>query len=502
MDFLKAFIKKNIFLLAIFFAVFIFYLPYILTPQFGLLNDGWYIRLAEQTSLTHWSDFLQLHEERSIPFTLMFYVVVLRTVSFSPLGLVLFYFIELAALIAGIYYFSGRKLHGFLAALLILFSSPVVTNTYEFFTQEHISLLLLFIFTWHYFELIKSNQKSLRTQFFLFTSSVIWLLLFFLSKEINFFLLFVFAVSFVFEWVTKKRKEVLRILAAYVGISALWLVYYFYASSNLQSAVGSIYTVANIPHTFLGFIKILNVHWMPVVCSLLYVIVRVVKGRWSYIASISLRHLYFTAIAALSFLVYLPWNAAGRYALLPIVCFYIVFFSTIKDVLSKKAVILSLVAVFVGSAFFAVFDMVRFYGLRTSDANMLSYLYQHADAYDQVCVQGGYAVAEDVLEIEIWVNDIYKLNKSVCTLAPIDDVTSVYREVFSREGIVYGEAINETYRTLVIRREFSHREALLPSSQYEVEPKDILTYSIHNIHPTRGFEKKEFNWHIGYLKNK
>jgi hypothetical protein len=151
--------------------------------------------------------------------------------------------------------------------------------------------------------------------------------------------------------------------------------------------------------------------------------------------------------------------------------------------------------------FFCAFHFVRFYGSRQGDGNLMKYLVDQSNNYDQVCLLISPGSPEDVIEINIWINKIHGLNKKICTLSQLSPgFYQGWDEVFDKEGIYYGEKVVLSSSTILAIKDYTGVTNQPLDKLYRFFPFTELNFTLPNIHPTRGFEIKQFNWEIGRVE--
>jgi hypothetical protein len=474
----------------------VYYLPYLLHPQVSLLDDPWYIAHAQSLSLFDWKGFLAAHNGRLIPFTLFFYTVMYKLVNYSINGFIWLRLLELILILflsfLVVRLFASSK-KAFWGAVFICLLSPIATNFFELETQDHISLLLLLLFVLMYFRVIKN--KSFKVISFLFSYFV--LLLVFLTKETNLFILPMFALMVFCNFLQKDEARIKKINVGYFCFSLLWLVFFVCFSSQTNS-VANEYSIHNIPNTILGYLKVINLNLLVVLYVFYHFLKKVRNDGWKLVGDNHCKF-FLILLASLSLAVYLPWgSAADRYTLVPLVFFYILFFSGDEISKNKKTTLILVLLVLLFNIFFSTFHFVRFFGSRMADGQLLNYLEEHRQEYDQVCMQLSPQSPENLLELNIWLNQVKKLNKKICTLVKIDGVyNSVITDILDKEGIMYGKKVVLTKNTWVIVEGGSIVYSSPIDSRYEFSPFFNINYNIRNIHPIRGFEVKRFVWVIG-----
>ncbi len=477
----------------------LWYLPYIVNARYGLLDDMWHFREAQQTNIFDWHSLFARVNGRAIPFTIYFYSVLFKLTHYSALGMVVCRLLELMVLVVGIFYFlSKRSLANALwACALFITSSSLVTNFYELFTQDHLSLLILLIFSAVYFGIKKRVGSSNVLPYCRVVLSLVLLSLFFLTKETNIFIIGVFIALVVFDLAVTRNRRLVWLNLLYTVFSMLWLAFYFLA---VKQSSGGAYNLAFLPRTLVGYAVILNCNLLLVV-YLAHDVYKKVKVQTLTLSEPTLHtwaYLFFVTIFGLG--VYLPWGAvADRYLMVAVAFFYLLFFSIVTVSLKNKFLLILLSVVLASNIFFAAFHMVRFYGGRMGDANLMTYLVNHSSQYDQVCLQGSPSSSEDLLEMKIWLNDVNHLNKQLCTLTDYTNDTTGQTSFFEKEGIVYGKQFVNSARTIVALKQTSGAPVIPIDARYTFSPHEKLEYTIHNMHPTRGWEVKEFSWYIGIV---
>jgi len=475
-------------ILAIVLGAVLLYLPQLLVPRFGLLNDGWYINMSQSVGLSDLSSLALFHTGRLIPFTLLFYDALLTITGHSAFCLTVVYALELTLLgilIYGLVKRYATKFQSVLAAYSTLFTASFVTNFYEFFTQDHISLVLLLLFTYLYF--------SKKTKFDVALSCFV-LLFFLITKETNVFMVGVFGGMLVWNYLAKKSQKT----DVVYFILSLFVTGIFLAKrSAFDVTLESGYSVGNIFPTMISYIKLL--HFNLILAALvLWKFLAILKTHSWKFASFSKEHVWFLLVGLGSFAIYLPWGAAAdRYMIISVVMIMILFFA-LHSLDKTTKVLNALVALTIAAnVFFVQFHIVRFYGARLGDAALLEYLVDHEGEYDQVCVQSAMGSPEDVLQLNLWINKIYKLNVKVCSLSKITEEGLQY--YFDTNQIAYHNAVQITDTTLFIRKDHSGVISMPIADTYNVEILKTVGQTLPNVHPTRGFEYKHFNWDIGIV---
>jgi len=505
-NFVKSLKENYLYLLLISGLAFLFYAPYLFNPEWGLLDDGVFMEKVQNLSLLHPESFFNM-QARSIPVTWLFTYIIYHLADYHIGGIIFLRFLELLLLLFLTYYFINRyqsKSMAALGAVFILFTSAITTNFYELGTQDHITLLLLFFFLLFYPAIISSRAVS-RSRFYFYSISSYLILLFLIfTKEINFFIVPVFLSLLVYDFFVGKDQKKLVINAGYLFFSLVCLAAFYFANTSIKESVSGGYSLGNVIGTMIGYIKMINFNWLAVL-YLLVVLYNKLRSKEKLISDENDYLIAFFALVAFwSFVVYLPWGPADRYLVPSIVFFYIVFFSTI-GFKPKKIVIPMLALVFASNLFFSAFHAIRFYGMRIGESNLLGYLVSHKNEYDQICMQGSGVTMEDIIELSVWLDKVDGLNKEICTLAPADFFSShapYLTNLLDSENIIYGDKVKLTEKTLVAVKNFSAIDTLPFDKKYLFIPSGELRFTLPDIHPTRGFEIKEFSWVLGSVKNR
>lgn len=501
---MKQWCKQHVWYMgALIISAVLLYAPMLLAPGFGLLNDGWYVHMSQQVGFLDFEKLTTLHNARLIPFTLFFSDGMLTLAQHSAQGLSIIYFVEILVIASLLYYLVFKstlsKMRAFVATICILFSAAFVSNVYEFFTQDHLSLLLLLVFallyTW-----LTSKVHSLKSALPAICLSIITLFCFLVTKEINVFVVGVFAGLLIYDYLTKSEVYYKKLDALYLLFSLAVLGVYIFEFSQIKSMAGS-YTLSHIPQAIIDYGVRLHLNVLVALAAIGALYVRFRKSNWNLKQVISREQTMYLLIMLGSLAVYLPWGAAAdRYLLLFVSFLYIFFFSFIDFSHHKKLYIPLLIFTFLANLFFVSFHVVRFYGARSGDAKLLTYLQLHKDEYDQICVQTASQSPEDILQLNLWVNDIFHLNKKICSLSLVEDET--IKDYYNEAGIVYNTAGQLTDKTLFISKDHSGVPVHPLDSIYTVEILETLKTHLPNIHPTRGFEIKKFDWNIGHVHAK
>lgn len=494
--------EHKFYIAAIIILAVILYLPMLINPAFSMLNDGWYIHMSKEVGFFDFEKLATFHTGRLIPFTLIFSDAILTLARHSATGLVCIYFLEI--IVAGLclyhllYRLSRSKSVSLCGTAFIFFSSAFVTNVYEFFTQDHISFVFLLLFCVLYFAITSPSVYSVFKKNFLAGLSLFALVFFIITKETNIFMVGVFATLLLYDYLARASSFIKRLDALYLLISFAFLIFLIFERSQFQ-ATASEYSLGNIPSAFIAYAKLLHFNVLVAFYGLGILFLKFKKSGWNLRESIRREHVFFILAALGSFVVYLPWGAhADRYMLIAVGFIYLFFFSYIRIEKRKKMLIILLAITVLANLFFVSFHGVRFYGARLGDNNLLVYLQEHKDEYDQVCVQSAAASPEDALQLSMWVNKIFLLNKPVCSLSLIE--SSGHRAYYDLEGILYNEKVSLTEKTLFVGKDHSFVATMPIDTKYVVTVDRILETHLPNIHPTRGFEIKKFDWNIGSVR--
>ncbi len=492
-------LEHKMYIFAVIILAIILYLPMLISPAFSMLNDGWYIHMSKEVGFFDFEKLATFHTNRLIPFTLIFSDAILTLARHTAVGLVYIYFLEIIVVGLCLYHLLHRLCHSKKISLFgtafIFFSAAFVTNVYEFFTQDHISFLLLLIFCVLYFAAASSQNYSVLKKIFILGFSLLSLVFFIITKETNIFMVGVFAGLLVYDYLAKAAAFIKRLDALYLLVSGIFLAVVILERSQFQSTASG-YSIANIPSALIAYTKLLHFNILIALYALSVLILKFKKSGWNLSNSFSREHLFYILVALGGFLVYLPWGShADRYMLITLGFIYLFFFSYIKIDKSKKLLLALLTITILANLFFVAFHAVRFYGARQGDNKLLIYLKEHADEYDQICVQSAAASPEDALQLSMWINKIFMLNKSVCSLSSIE--SAGHRAYFDAEGILYNEKVALTERTLFVGKDHSFVPTMPIDKKYEVTVEKVLETHLPNIHPTRGFEIKKFDWKIG-----
>lgn len=495
-------LEHKMYIVAVVVLAIILYLPMLISPAFGMLNDGWYIHMSKEVGFFDFEKLATFHTGRLIPFTLIFSDAILTLARHSATGLVYIYLLEI--IVAGVciyhlvYRLSRSKKVSLFGVAVIFFSSAFVTNVYEFFTQDHISFVLLLLFCVLYFALISPRQASKLKQFFLVALSVLALLFFIVTKETNIFIVGVFAGILLYDYLAKSARFIKYLDCLYLLVSLSFLAIVILERSQFQATAGE-YSLANIPGAFVAYAELLHFNILIALYAFCVLILKVKNEAWNVTSVITREYAFYILVALGSFIVYLPWGShADRYMLIPIGFIYLFFFSYIRIEKRKKMLITLLVITILANLFFVSFHIVRFYGARIGDNKLLVYLQEHKDEYDQICVQSAAASPEDALQLSMWVNKIFLLNKRVCSLSLIE--SSGHKAYFDAEGILYNENVSLTPNTLFVGKDHSFVTTMPIEKKYTVTIERTLETHLPNIHPTRGFEIKKFDWNIGSVR--
>lgn len=478
------------------------YVPMIVSPAFGMLNDGWYITMSREVGLFDFDKLAYLHNARLIPFTLMFSDAMLTIARHTAGGLVALYALEIMTIGFAIYYLihqhSRSKSLATLGVAFIFFSAAFVTNVYEFFTQDHISFLFILLFCIVYNKLTKESFK--RTHIFLILLSIALLACFLLTKEINIFAVGIFAFMLLYDYVGSASKYTKRLDALFVLISAGFLSMYIFGASQIESMSGG-YTIAHIPGAILTYGTLLHVNILVGIYALCLLFLNLKKHTWKVKETVGRMPAFYLVAAVGAFAAYLPWGAsADRYLLITVGFLYIFFFSYIHVREHKKIITPLLIIVMLANLFFVAFHMVRFYGARQGDHKLLTYLQEHASEYDQICAQTAEASPEDMVELNMWVNKILKLNKPLCSVARVDSET--IKEYYDEANISYNDRVTLAPKTIFIGKNYSFITPQEVREEFVIIVDAVLETHIPNIHPKRGFEIKKFDWNIGTVRSK
>ncbi len=477
----------------------LFYLPYLLHPGISLLDDPWYIHEAKNFRFSSLFSLITDHGSRLIPFTLLFYNIFYKLSDYSINIFIYLRFIELIVIVLLIHHILRQvKVKNLIAPiLLIIFSGVLASNFYELETQDHISLLLLLIFTSLYFNIRKSSSTKFSWQFIL---SLLTLAFFLLTKETNIFIIGLFFIILFFDARMSAAKNILLINAGYILVCLSWLAVFYFQSSHTAGTL-SAYSIGNIIKISLSYLKIFNFNLLLLILSLYYLAKEykinkvVVKERSFYL-------LYFFTLTVFSIAVYLPWNTwAVRYALVSFVfnlifVYYVFSFTRIKESLLIGIFILT----FILNAYLFSFEAIRFYGSRQADDHILKYLMEHKNDYDQVCVQGSAGSFEDILELDTWLNKVNNLNKKVCSLMADNYLNEDLKKLLRNNNIIFGNFFKNFNKTIVLKKEYSFVTMIPIDDKYKFQEIDRMSFGIYDLHPTRGFEKKNFNWIIGNIR--
>ena len=498
-------IKKYGYHVILIFLAIIFYLPYLWHAQPSLLDDPWYFYMAKNLNIFDIQSILTAHGGRLIPFTIIFYYFNYQLAHFDFFWVISLRLVELGAIILLIYYLVKRFVDerlAFWCAAVILFSAPMVTNFYELETQDHISLLLILIFSLVYFKLTNpsfENQNKLKRVGYGAISFIV-LLCFLLTKETNIFITAVFAVLFGLDWFCKQVRRIKLLHLFYFIVCALFAMIFFIYSGQIKG--GSMgYGPSNILPAIWGYAKILNLSWFFIIYALVLFTFRV-KKDFGYALTDNRWQLFFLLMAVFSFCIYLPWSSvADRYLLMPFVFIALLAFINFNLIVKKYVWFIVVGLAVAGNLYFSVFHFVRFYGARQSDARLMNYLVKNASQYDQVCLPLSVGSNETIIQMDIWLNKINKLNKKVCTLSSLTSGFFTGEDkLLDNSGILYGDRVVITSSTLVIQKETTGVVDYPLDAKYIFQPSEHLNFHIYNIHPTRGFEIKKFDWIVGTVK--
>src|SRR3989339_7300 len=495
--------KEYLSLLLIIILAALAYLPYLLYPNFSLLDDPWYLNQAHKLSLFDWRGMVMAHSGRLIPFTLFFYVALYKLANFTAVGFIYLRFLELVIILFLSYYLIksmssvARAIWG---TIFILSSSAIITNFYELETQDHLTVLLLLPFTIVYHKILKFIEFGEKKVWLYWLLSAFFLLLSFLTKETNIFLVVVFALLLGYDFAVRSGRGVKLLNFSYLLVSLVWLLIY-YLNSKLTGAVAGDYNLGNLIGTSFGYLKILNFNILLVVFAFLGIIINLRKEGINFLMD-KQRVVFLILLSIASFAIYLPWGSvADRYLAVPVVFFYILLFSKIDFSQNKKFWVGLLALVLAGNLYLSTFHVIRFYGSRVADAKLLDYLDANSSDYDQVCTSLSPQSVEGILELNIWLNEIKQSGKKICTLTKLDNNYYIaIKSLLDKADITYGENVRVNDRTIVIVPNFTGVVFSPFDDKYEFISEQNLEYKIYNLHPTRGFETKTFGWIIGRVE--
>lgn len=482
-------IKLNKWLLVSLFSGIVFFIPFFAFPYFGLLDDGFFVSRLMNLNMFDLNSYLDAGIGRAIPFTWIFNKIIFELAQYNALGVIVLRCIELlftlylmykVVLLAG-----GKKKYAALAGILTAFTGAMVTNIYELGTQDHITFLLLLMFIYVY---LKNAKKKAYT-----IASIVVLLAIFLTKEINFFMIFPFITVALYDRFWNKNWEWNRDLL-YILLTIGGIALYVFSNTGIDSSLGN-YDVTKTFAVAFEYVKILNVNVLP----LLFIGWFLYKGIQN---KQNIRtELFITAISVFSLAAYFPWGSAQRYVLPYIGCMYIVLAIVFSKIAYKKMHAYTLAGIFVINVYISLFFGVAYLGSRIGDGKVLAYLEDTKNEYNQVCVMGSIASPEDISEVSMWLHDIYAYDTTICTLASDDSsYIETFSELFDEKEIAYGEDLVIDENTIVVVKEYSFIPALTIDDVETYEEIAHLETHVPNVHPKRGFETKEFDWKVYKLK--
>ena len=167
MHFLTKQRKTILALSALFVLTLIFMLPRFLSAQFGLLDDGYILTIAEDLSNRPMDSFnFRQSSGRFTPSYWLSLSLILRFTGMSPLGGFLGTWVWLLGAVWGIYaYMRWRgtsNLQALLAGALYCLSAPSVENYYTFSKSEPILLFWILIGLFFISRGIKNQHNALR----------------------------------------------------------------------------------------------------------------------------------------------------------------------------------------------------------------------------------------------------------------------------------------------------------------------------------------------------
>lgn len=199
--------QRQIFILILLFVItLLFMLPRLLSPQFGLLDDGMSIITSQAFFNNPVVIFLnQIQSGRTIPTYWFFMATTLRLTQYSPLGAYIIKWIMLYLTIILFFNFLQWRglsiLSSFLCCILFIFSAPSIENYYTFSKAEPI--MIFWILLGFYFVTLSTKVKNRYYQIFLYVIAGFSFVLAFFTKETSVVMLAISFVWIISAWIWK-----------------------------------------------------------------------------------------------------------------------------------------------------------------------------------------------------------------------------------------------------------------------------------------------------------